>query len=68
MSAYHESVRLPVTISLGVAEFQSSKVSFDEMLKEADKRLYAAKTNRRNGVGSGAIIYSISDTGRETGF
>lgn len=44
-SAYHESVRLPVTISLGVAELQSSKVSFDEMLKKADKRLYAAKTN-----------------------
>jgi diguanylate cyclase (GGDEF)-like protein len=67
MSAYHESVRLPVTISLGVAEFQPSKVSFDEMLKEADKRLYAAKTNGRNRVGSGAMIYSMSGTGRETG-
>ena len=66
MPAFHESVRLPVTISLGVAEFLPSKISFDEMLKEADKRLYAAKTNGRNRVESGAIIYSISGSGRET--
>jgi diguanylate cyclase (GGDEF)-like protein len=55
MSTYCGDVRLPVTISLGVAERLASTASIDEMLREADLRLYVAKKNGRNRVeGAGA--------------
>jgi diguanylate cyclase (GGDEF)-like protein len=53
MPIYFGDVRLPVTISLGIADYQQNTSSFDEMLKEADMLLDAAKTNGRNRVEGG---------------
>ncbi len=41
---------IPVTISLGVAEYPSHAKSVDELLNEADKGLYQAKVSGRNRV------------------
>jgi PleD family two-component response regulator len=41
---------------LALQNFWAQKISFDEMLKEADRRLNAAKTNGRNRVESGEIV------------
>jgi diguanylate cyclase (GGDEF)-like protein len=59
MSAYCGDVRLPVTISLGVAERLAITASLDEMLKEADLRLYDAKKNGRNRVDGPTRLTSL---------
>lgn len=59
MPIHYGDVRLPVTISLGVADFLPNTASFDEMLKEADLRLYAAKQNGRNRVEGGTTVVGI---------
>jgi diguanylate cyclase (GGDEF)-like protein len=56
MSTYCGDVRLPVTISLGVAELIPKMTSLDEMLNKADVRLYAAKKNGRNRVECGKSL------------
>lgn len=45
--------RLPVTISLGIADYTPNTTSLDEMLKEANLLLDAAKQNGRNRVEGG---------------
>jgi len=46
----YEGKRLPVTSSVGVAEMADSTPSATELLKSADKALYAAKQSGRNRV------------------
>ena len=41
---------LDLTISLGVASLQSTQDTMTDLLKRADKALYAAKANGRNKV------------------
>jgi two-component system, cell cycle response regulator len=47
---HHEGNRIPVTISLGVAEFRPEMEHGDALVKEADARLYEAKHAGRNTV------------------
>lgn len=47
------NVRLPVTVSLGIADYTPAISSLDEMLKEANLLLDAAKQNGRNRVEGG---------------
>jgi diguanylate cyclase (GGDEF)-like protein/PAS domain S-box-containing protein len=42
----------PVTISLGVVEINSETENMDELINQADKAMYLAKTNGRNRVES----------------
>jgi two-component system cell cycle response regulator len=44
----HEGKQIPVTISLGVAEFNASFASGSDLYKAADDRLYEAKRSGRN--------------------
>jgi two-component system cell cycle response regulator len=44
----HEGKHVPVTISLGVAEFSASLASSADLYKAADERLYEAKRSGRN--------------------
>ena len=44
----HEGKHVPVTISLGVAEFSASLASSADLYKAADERLYEAKRAGRN--------------------
>ncbi len=41
---------LPVTVSIGVSEFENPDTKFESFLKEADDRLYQAKSEGRNRV------------------
>lgn len=41
---------IPMTVSVGLATFQSSDRNFNDLLLRADKALYAAKENGRNRV------------------
>ncbi|MCW8929952.1 MAG: diguanylate cyclase [Gammaproteobacteria bacterium] len=46
-----EQVNIPVTISIGIAEFKlDENYSADDLIKAADNKLYAAKNNGRNCV------------------
>jgi diguanylate cyclase (GGDEF)-like protein len=45
-----EGTEIPVTISLGVAEFQASFESAEQLVKAADEKLYEAKRSGRNRV------------------
>ncbi|EDM78260.1 FHA domain/GGDEF domain protein [Plesiocystis pacifica SIR-1] len=45
-----EGRKIPVTISIGVAEIGPSVANADDMIQTADRRLYAAKTGGRNRV------------------
>jgi len=42
--------RIPVTISIGLAQLTGRSIAFDELLKEADRAMYAAKEAGRNRV------------------
>jgi diguanylate cyclase (GGDEF)-like protein len=46
----YENKRLPVTVSMGVAEIEVSSESSQSLIKNADKALYIAKNNGRNQV------------------
>jgi diguanylate cyclase (GGDEF)-like protein len=45
-----EGRRVPVTISVGVGELESSVANADDLIKTGDRRLYAAKAGGRNRV------------------
>jgi two-component system cell cycle response regulator len=45
-----EGRKIPVTISIGVAELDSSIANADDLIQTADRRLYMAKTGGRNQV------------------
>jgi two-component system cell cycle response regulator len=45
-----EGTRLPVTVSLGVAEWSSTMQSGDDLVRSADMKLYDAKRTGRNRV------------------
>jgi len=49
LSALASLTIIPVTISLGVAEYQQAETS-DSWLKRADDALYQAKENGRNQI------------------
>ena len=42
--------RIPVTISIGLAQLKGRNISFDELMNEADQAMYAAKKAGRNRV------------------
>jgi two-component system, cell cycle response regulator len=42
--------KIPVTMSIGLATLKASHVSFDDLVGEADRNLYAAKNGGRNKV------------------
>ena len=42
--------RIPVTISIGLAQLKGRNISFSELMNEADQAMYAAKTAGRNRV------------------
>lgn len=44
----HESHKIPVTVSLGVTEFQVSISNHEEVISRADQALYESKENGRN--------------------
>ncbi len=46
----YESTKLPVTISIGVAEMCEEAATPTALIKAADKALYAAKAGGRNRV------------------
>jgi len=46
----HDTLKLSVTVSLGVAQFPSDGERFDALFAEADRRLYSAKESGRNRV------------------
>jgi two-component system cell cycle response regulator len=48
----NEGIAIPVTISLGVAEFASNVESAEELYRIADEKLYEAKRSGRNQVRS----------------
>jgi diguanylate cyclase (GGDEF)-like protein len=50
--AEHDSVKLRVTVSIGVTQLWESDASTDETLARADAALYRAKANGRNRVES----------------
>lgn len=41
---------LPITVSIGIGQIAASDQSFDDLLRRADKALYAAKEGGRNRV------------------
>ncbi len=45
-----EGRKIPVTISIGVAELETAVATADDMIQIADRRLYLAKTGGRNQV------------------
>jgi diguanylate cyclase (GGDEF)-like protein len=45
-----KDIDLPVTVSIGLAEAPSQRITVEELLQRADKALYAAKENGRNRV------------------
>jgi GGDEF domain-containing protein len=45
-----ETVTLPVTISMGVAELDAARANGTELIARADENLYAAKRAGRNCV------------------
>ena len=47
-----DGARIPVTVSVGVAELAASEVAPDELVRRADARLYDAKGAGRNCVQS----------------
>jgi diguanylate cyclase (GGDEF)-like protein len=49
-NAQHAGVSLPVTISIGVAEFPANGITRDDIVHSADKALYQAKEGGRNKV------------------
>lgn len=55
-----EGRRIEITLSLGVAEVGSGAETFDELLKAADRALYAAKRGGRNRVAT-AVASRIAD-------
>ncbi len=48
--AQHPGVPIPVTISVGVAEFPANGITRDDIVRAADAALYKAKQNGRNQV------------------
>jgi len=46
----HDGTVIPVTISLGVAEFQADMENNEQLVKDADDKLYEAKRSGRNRV------------------
>jgi two-component system cell cycle response regulator len=44
----HDDVHIPVTVSLGVAEFTPAMEEGEQLLKSADEKLYEAKRGGRN--------------------
>jgi diguanylate cyclase (GGDEF)-like protein len=42
--------QIPLTVSIGLATYQDSDRSFNDLLRRADQALYAAKKNGRNRV------------------
>jgi diguanylate cyclase len=42
--------RIPVTISIGLAELNGRNISFEALMDEADQAMYAAKEAGRNRV------------------
>ncbi len=49
-NAQYAGVSLPVTISVGVAEFPANGITRDDIVHSADMALYQAKENGRNKV------------------
>jgi diguanylate cyclase (GGDEF)-like protein len=49
-SAQYAGVALPVTISIGIAEFPANGITRDDIVRSADAALYQAKEGGRNRV------------------
>lgn len=47
--------RIPVTVSIGLAQLSGRSISFDELMNEADQAMYAAKEAGRNRVSVSAL-------------
>jgi diguanylate cyclase (GGDEF)-like protein len=51
----HNGLRIPVTVSIGVAQWQLDGESLDEMMRVADQRMYECKRLGRNRVIAGPV-------------
>jgi diguanylate cyclase (GGDEF)-like protein len=58
---------LRVTVSLGVAERTADMKSFDDLLRAADRALYAAKNAGRNTVRQAGADGCLAASGHDTG-
>ena len=50
MSGEKQEQRIPVTVSIGIAEFAQKTDSWKSLIQRADQALYAAKEAGRNQV------------------
>lgn len=50
----HEGIDVPVTASIGIAEWQPTMARYEDLIKAADQALYQAKADGRNCVRRGA--------------
>jgi diguanylate cyclase (GGDEF)-like protein len=58
----YPGVSLPVTISIGVAEFPSNGITRDDIVRAADAALYQAKEDGRN-----RVCLAVSNAGSDSG-